>query len=143
MERVFDVIAKQEHAEEAGVGVEAIETHGVVVIPECCGVLLKRVGADARVTGGKPVFGVAVVFGGGLGSMEVCGGADVGDAGATAMEGVVDGEEVFRGEVVDPADLEGFTRAGFDERGESAGAIAPHSGCGDVAMDLGVDLLHG
>ena len=143
MEGVFDVIADEQHAEEAGVGVEAIEAHGVVVIPERGGVLLERVGADAGLAGDEPVFGVAVVFGGGLGAVKMGGGADVGDVVAAAMEGVVDGKEVLCGEVVDPLDLEGFAGAGFDERCEGSWAVAPHAGGGDVAMDLGVDLLHG
>ncbi len=136
------MIAEEEHAEEAGVGVEAGEAHGVVVVPERCGVLLKRVGAGAGVAGGEPVLGVAVVFGGGLGAVQMGGGADLGDAGAAAVERAVDGEEVFGGQVVDPADLEGLAGARFDQRAEGGGAVAPHSGGRDVAMNLGVDLLH-
>ncbi len=59
---IFGLVADQKHAEEAGVGVEAGEAHGVVVIPECRGVLLKRVGADAGLAGDEPVFGVAIVL---------------------------------------------------------------------------------
>ncbi len=115
----------------------------MVVVPERGGVLLKRVGADAGLAGDEPVFGVAIVFGGGLGAVKVGGGADVGHVVAAAVEGVVDGKEVFCGEVIDPADLEGFAGAGFDERSQGIWAVAPPAGGGDVAMDLGVDLLHG
>ena len=80
---------------------------------------------------------------GGLGAVKVGGSADVGHVVAAAVEGVVDGEEVFGGEVVDPIDLEGLAGAGFDERGEGVGTVAPQAGRGDVAMNLGVDLLHG
>jgi hypothetical protein len=142
MEAVFDMVADEEHAEEAGVGAEAIEAHGVVVVPEGGGLLLEGVGAGARLAGGEPVFWVAVVGRRDLGAVEVGDGADVGDVGAAAVEGVVDGEEVCCGKVVDPGDLEVFAATGFDEWSEGRGAVAPHA-CGrDVAMDLGMNLLH-
>src|ERR1700722_19125957 len=115
----------------------------MVVVPEGGGLLLEGVGAGARVAGGEPVLGVAVVGRRDLGAVEVGDGADVGDVGAAAVEGVVDGEEVPCGEVVDPGDLEGFAATGLDERGEGRGAVAPHARGRDVAMNLGVDLLHG
>jgi hypothetical protein len=46
-------------------------------------------------------------------------------------------------EIVDPLDLEGMARAGFDDGGEGGWAVAPHAGGWDVAMDLGVDLAYG
>jgi len=114
----------------------------VVVVPESGGVLLERVSTDAGLAGDKPIFGVTVVFGGGPGAVKVSGGADIGHVVATAMKGVVDGQEVFGGEVVDPTNLERLAGARFDERGKCAGTVAPHTGSGDVAMNLGVDLLH-
>ncbi len=59
------------------------------------------------------------------------------------MQRVVDGQEVLGGEVVDPLDVEGLSRADFDERGVGGGAVAPQPGGRDIAVDLGVDLLHG
>ena len=79
--RVFDFVAEEEHAEQAGVGVEAVEAHGVIVVPERGGVLLERVGAGAGFTGDEPVFGVAVVFGGDLGAVKMGDGADLGEVG--------------------------------------------------------------
>jgi hypothetical protein len=70
-------------------------------------------------------------------------GADLGDVGSTTMEGVVDREEVFGGKIIDPGDLERLAAASLDERSEGARAVTPHAGRRDVAMDLGVDLLHG
>ena len=140
---IFEGIAEPEHAEEAGVVVEAVYAHGVVVVPEGGGVLLEWVDVLDGFAGGVPVFGVAVVFGGDAGAVDMDDGADVGHAGATAMQGVVDGEEMLGGEVVDPLDVGGDVSAGFDEGAEGVGAVAPHAGGGDVAMDFGVDFAHG
>ncbi len=143
MSAVFRFVADEEHAEEARVAVEAINAHGVVVIPESGGVLLEGIGADAGFAGHEPVFGVAVVFGGDFGAVDVDDGADVGDVVAAAVEGVVDGEKMLGGEVVDPLDLEGMVGAGLDDGTEGCGAVAPHAGGFDVAMDLMMDLTHG
>ena len=78
-------------------------------VASCC----KRVGADAGLAGDEPVFGVAVVFGGGLGAVEVGGGADVRYVVAAAVEGVVDGEEMLGGEVVDPVGSGWARRSGL------------------------------
>ena len=53
VERVFDLVAEEEHAEEAGVGVEAVDAHGVVVVPEGGGVLLEGVVAGAGLGRGR------------------------------------------------------------------------------------------
>ena len=121
MKGVFDAVADEKHAEEARVGVEAVDAHGMVVIPEGGGFLFERVGAGAGLARDEPVFRIAVVFGGGLRAVEVGDGSDVGDVGTASVKGMVDREEVFRGEVVDPADLEGLAGASFDERREALG----------------------
>ena len=92
---------------------------------------------------GKPVLGVAVVFGWDFGTVDVGDGADLGNVPAATVEGVVDGEEVFCGKVIDPGDPERFAAAGFDEGSEGAGAVAPHAGGGNVVVKFGVNLLHG
>jgi hypothetical protein len=113
------------------------------MVPESGGFLLEGVGAGAGFARREPVLGVAIVGGGNLGAVEVGDGADLGDVGAAAVEAVVDGEEVFYREVVNPGDLEGFSATSFDERSEGVGTVAPHA-CGwDVAVDFGVNLLHG
>ncbi len=143
MERVFYLVADEEHAEETGVGVEAVQTHGVVVIPEGRGVLLEWIDAGAALARNEPVGGVAVGFGGDASAVDVGGGANVGDIVAAAMEAVVDGKKVGGGEVVDPLDLEGMAGARFDDGSERRWAVAPHA-CGrDIAMHFGVDLAHG
>jgi hypothetical protein len=63
-----------------------------------------------------------------LRAVEMGDGANVGDARAAAVEGVVDGKEVFGREVADPANLEGLAGAGFDEGGECGGGRS--STCG-------------
>jgi hypothetical protein len=143
VERLLSGVADKEHAEEARVDVEAVNAHGVVVIPEGGGFLLEGIIADAGFAGNEPVFGVSIVFGGDLGTVDVDDGADVGDVVTAAVEGVVDGEKVLRGKVVDPLDLKGMIAAGLDDRTESGGTIAPHAGGFDVAMDLMMDLTHG
>jgi hypothetical protein len=143
MEGVFDLVSDEVKADEAGVGAEAVEAHGVVVVPEGSGVLLVGVVADAAFARDEPVVGVAIVFGGSFGSVDVGDGADVGHVAAAAVKGVVDGKEVLCGEVVDPLDLEGMAAAGFDNGRERSGAVAPHSGGWEIAVDLGVDLAHG
>jgi hypothetical protein len=75
--------------------------------------------------------------------MYVDGGADVGDVAPAAVEGVVDGEEVLGGKVIDPLDLDGVTASGLDDWAEGIGSVAPHARGGDVAMHLGVNLAHG
>ena len=94
----------------------------MIVVPERGGVLLEGVGAGAGGAGDEPVFGVAVVFAGGFGAVEVDAGADVGDVVAAAVQGVVDGQEVLGGELVDPFDLERLAGAGFDEGAEGGRA---------------------
>ncbi len=93
MERVFDGVADEEEAEEPGVGVEAVESHGVVVVPERGGVLLEGVEAGSAFAGDEPVGGVAVGFGGDASTVDVGDGADVGDIVAAAVEAVIDGAE--------------------------------------------------
>ncbi len=115
----------------------------MVVVPESGGILLKRIGADAGLAGDEPVIGVAIVFGGGLGSVEVGGGADVGDVVAASVERVVDGQEVLSGEIVDPTDLDGLTGACFDDRSEGIGSVAPPAGGRNITVHLCADLLHG
>jgi hypothetical protein len=115
----------------------------VVVVPESGGVLLVGVVADAAFARDEPVVGVAVIIGGNFGSVNVGDGADIGDIVAAAVEGVVDGKEVLCGEVVDPLDLERTAGASFDDGREGGGAVAPHAGRRDVAVNLRVDLAHG
>jgi hypothetical protein len=114
----------------------------VVVIPESGGLLFEGIVAGAGFAGGEPVFGVAVVFRGDLGAVHVGDGADFRDVGSAAVQGVVDGEKVFGGEVVDPGDFERLVAVSFNERGKGGGAVAPHA-CGRyVAVDFGVNLPH-
>jgi hypothetical protein len=136
-------VAQKGHAGEPGVHVEAVEPHGVVVIPEGGGNLLKGIGADAGLAGDEPVVGLAVVFGGGSAAVEMDAGADVGDVAAAAVEGVVNGKEVLGGETIDPFDLERLVGADVDKWGEGCVAVAPHAGGGYIAMNFGVDLAHG
>lgn len=104
IERVFDGITKKDHPEEPGVRVEAIDAHGVVVVPEGGCFLLERVVADAGLSRDKPVFRIAVVFGRILSAMQVDAGAYFGEVTAAAMEGVVDRKEVLGREIVHPLD---------------------------------------
>ncbi len=143
MERVFVGVADEEETKETGVGVESVEAHGVVVIPEGRGVLFERIDAGSALTGDEPVGGVAVGFGGDASAVDVGDGADVGDVVAAAVEAVVDGQKVRGGKVVDPLDFEGMSRARFDDGSERCWAVAPHAGGWDVAMDLGLYLTHG
>ena len=53
VQRVFGLVADEHHAEEAGVDVEAVEAHGVVVVPERGGLLLERVVAGAGLCRGR------------------------------------------------------------------------------------------
>jgi hypothetical protein len=143
-------IADEGHADQAGVDVEAVQAHGVVVVPESGGVLLHGVAAGVGGAGDEPVFGVAVVLGGSLGAVEMDTGSDLGEIAAAAVEGEIDGKEVPGGEVVDPLDLEGLAGAGFDEWGERGGGasrrsevvVGPMAAGREVAMDLGMDLAH-
>ena len=98
LQRVFDGIAQEHHAEESGVCVESIQTHSVVVIPEGGCFLLERVYADAGLSRDEPVFRLAVVFGRILSAVHVDAGAYFRDVTAAAMEGVVDGKEVPGGQ---------------------------------------------
>ena len=143
VESVFVLVADEEHAEEAGVGVDAVDAHRVVVVPEGGGILLQGIVRDFGVAGGEPVFGVAVALGARLGAMDVDDGTDLGDVLAGAVQGVVDGEEVLGGEVVDPVDVERLVGANLEGGAEGVGAVAPHAGDGHVPVDLGVDLAHG
>ena len=74
----------------------------MVVVPERGGVLLEGVGAGAGFAGDEPVFGVAVVVGGSLAPWRWVMVRTSGMSAAAAVEGVVDGQEVLGGEVVDP-----------------------------------------
>jgi hypothetical protein len=91
VERVFGGVADEEEAEETGVGVEAVETHGVVVIPEGGGILLEGVEAGFAFAGDEPVGGVAISLGGYAGTVDVGAGADFGNVAAAAVEAVIDG----------------------------------------------------
>jgi hypothetical protein len=99
------VVADEDHAEEAGVDVEAIEAHGMVVIPEGGGVLLQRIVAGARIGRGEPVLGVAVVLGRTRPPCRWTTARTSGTSRAAAVQAVVDGEEVLGGELIDPLDL--------------------------------------
>jgi hypothetical protein len=143
VEGILKLVAEKKHAEEAGVGVESIDAHGVVVIPKRGGFLFQRIVTSSALSGRKPVFGVAIVFGGNLRAVEVSDGANIWNIGAATVERVIDGKEMFGGEIVDPRYFERFTAASFDEWRESGGAVAPHAGHRYIAMNLRVDLLHG
>jgi hypothetical protein len=122
----------------------------VVVVPKGGGALLERIVAGQALAGDEPVVGVAVVAGGDACAVDVDDGADVGNILAAAVEAVVDREKVLVREAVDPFDPEGFAYAGLDEGGESGCfavrtheiGVDPQAARGDIAMDLGVDLLH-
>ncbi len=139
---VFDGITHEDHAEEPGVHVEAIEAHGVIVVPEGGCFLLERVGADAGLSRDEPIFWMAVVFGRILSAVQMHAGAYFGDVATAAVEGVVDGEEVPDGEGVHPLDGKGMASVDVDERSEGRFSVAPLAGCGDIAMKSGVDLAH-
>ena len=142
VEGVFYLVSDEVHSEESGVGVESVEAHGVVVIPEGGCFLLVWVVADTALPRDEPIFGVAVIFGGDLCSVNVGDGADLGDVATAAVKGVIDGEEVGGGEIIEPLDLEGLSGASFDDGAQGGGAIAPHAGGRKVSVNLGVDLAH-
>jgi hypothetical protein len=145
------LVAEEEHAEEAGVDVEAIQAHGVVVEPKAGGVLFEGIVASEALAGDEPVIGVAVVFRGDGGTVDVDNGTDVGNVSAAAVEAVVNGQEVLVRELIDPLDVEWLLGMGLDERRDGRAVfyrrnrvgVDPEAGGGKIAVDFGVDLSHG
>ena len=115
----------------------------MIVIPQRGSFLVERIVACPALARNEPVFRIAIVFRWNFGAVQMGDGAYFGHIFAAAVERVVDRQEVARGKVVDPLNIEWLTPAGFDERRKRARAVAPLTRGRDIAVDLRVNLLHG
>jgi len=86
----------------------------MIVIPEHGRVLVVGVVIDGGLAGDVPVVGVAVTIGRSLGTVEMDDGSDLGLVGLRAVDAVIDGQEMLRGELVGPFDQDALAAAGFE-----------------------------
>ncbi len=129
VEGVFLIVANHVEVGQSGIDIETSDAESMIVIPEHAGGLLVRVvgGIGARdgagfAIGGEPGVGVAVTLRQDLSAVNVRHGADFRNVFLGAVDGVVDGKEVFGGQLVGPFDgkrlafshFEGWTRPHAD-----------------------------
>ena len=142
LERLLHFVADHKQAEHAGVGVEAIDAHGVVVIPEHGGILAVGIKIRARLSRDVPILGIAVAFRRRLGAVHVDDAANFGIAGFGAMKRVVDRQKMLGGQFVRPFDRQPFPAPGFKRGARHRSAAAPEPRSGKIAMQFALDLLH-
>ncbi len=143
VEGVFARVADDEQALQSGVDVEPVYAHGVVVIEEQRSVLGGGVEAGLGLAWGGPGFGIAVAVGWGSATVEMHDGAGFRHSWLRTHEGVVNGKEMARGEMILPVDDDGFAAFGFDGGSGKATGESPHAGGRQIAMDAGMDFGDG
>ena len=116
MEGVFDVIADEKCSQQASIDVEPVDAHGMVVVPEHCCVLLVGVIVESGLPRHEPILRITVTFGRNLGTVQMDRGTDRRLIGFGAVEIVVDGQEMFAGQLIRPFHPYSFPAAGFQGR---------------------------
>src|ERR1700689_1773858 len=86
--------------------------------------------------GGEPGVGISVAFGQDSCAVNVGDGADFGNARLGAMDGGIDGEEMFEGEFVGPLHGEGLGAADFEGGAGPGVVVSPEGGGGKIAMNF-------
>src|SRR5580698_6924430 len=69
IERIFEIVANEKASEHAGVNIEPIDAHGVIVIPECRGFLSVGIEVGARLAWNVPILGISVALRRSLGAV--------------------------------------------------------------------------
>lgn len=115
----------------------------MVVIEERCGILAVRIVTEFRLPRYDPSFRIAITVGRDFASVQMDDVTYIGISRLRAMQRVIDGEQMFRGQLVGPLDGDGFIGPGFNDRPGTNSAVSSKS-CGwKVAMDLRLKFPHG
>ena len=112
IQTVFELVSDDGNAEQACINIQAIDAHGVIVIPEHRRVLLVGIVVENGLAGHEPVFGKAVAIGGNARPMQVGDNAHLRIA-FGSVQPIVDGQEMLLREFVSPFHQHVFVAAHF------------------------------
>jgi hypothetical protein len=116
IEGILRFITNEVHAHQPGVNIQAINPHRVIVIEEHRRILLIGVIEGGGLSRDVPVLRVAVAVGRCFASMKVNHAADFRQVRFGAMNGVVDGQKMLLGQLIDPLDHQSMAAASFERR---------------------------
>ena len=136
IERVFEIVANEEQAEHAGIDVQPVDAHGVVVIPKRGSILAVGIEVGPRLSGNVPILRIAVALGRSLGAMDMDHAANFGRVDFGAVQAVVDRQEMFVGQFVGPFDEQTLAAARLKRRTGRSGAVAPQARGGRSRCNL-------
>ena len=136
MQRILDGVADEERPKQAGINVEPVDAHGVVVIPEHRRVLLIGIVVEHRLAGNDPVLRIPVAFRRCLGAVQVSHGAGLRLIAFGPVKPVVNGQEVLLRQFVRPLHEQPIAAARFKRGPGNGAAIRPEARRFQIAMDL-------
>ncbi len=142
-EGVFYRIAHHVQSQHAGIDVQAIDAHGVIVIPEQSGLLPVGIAVGRALPARVPVLRIAVAFRRHFGAVDVDHGTHLGLVRFGAVQGVVNRQKMAFGEFVGPFDQRALAAAHFQGGAGKTASERPQA-CGrQVSVQAHFGFAHG